>query len=222
MPKLLQKNLWEWTFKVAMFAIIMASVWFVISQFIVTSFTYELYFSLAGAICIPYALFIFSNTSFPVVNEYIYIAPFSCKQRKNLLRTYFWRQCLHGCILSLLWSIFVGYIISGRPEIILHPAKAAFVIMTQFCLIFELLFINYYRPRLWLSVVVMIVLTLGSALPSTSLKEPAMSGSDYVVMMILGVVHTVMVLVIRIKYFDKMLICHSRYETSRNLPRGFR
>ena len=221
MPKLLQKSLWEWTFKVTMFAIIMASVWFVISQFIVTSFTNELYFSLAGSICIPYALFIFSNSSLPVVNEYIYIAPFSCRQRKNLLRTYFWRQCLLGCILSLSWSIFIGYIVPGS-ELFPHPAKAAFVAMTQFCLIFELLFISYYRPRLRLSVVVLILLTLGSALQSTSLKEPAMSVSDYIVMIILGSVHAATVLVIRIKYFDKMLTSHSRYETSRNLPRGFR
>lgn len=220
MPKLLQKSLWEWTFKVAMFAIIMASVWFVISQFI-ESFTYELYFSLAGAICIPYALFIFSNSSLPVVNEYIYIAPFSCRQRKNLLRTYFWRQCLLGCILSLSWSIFIGYIVPGS-ELFPHPAKAAFVAMTQFCLIFELLFISYYRPRLRLSVMVLILLTMGSPLQSTSLKEPAMSVSDYIVMIILGSVHAATVLVIRIKYFDKMLTSHSRYETSRNIPRGFR
>ena len=220
MPKLLQKSLWEWTFKVAMFAIIMASVWFVISQFI-ASFTYELYFSLAGAICIPYALFIFSNSSFPVVNEYIYIVPFSCRQRKNLLRIYFWRQCLLGCILSLSWNIFIGYLVPNS-ELYPHPAKAVIVIMTQFCLIFELLFISYYRPRLRLSVVVMVLLTIGSALQSTSLKEPAMSVSDYIVMIILGSIHAVTFLVIRIKYFDKMLDCHSRYETSRNIPRGFR
>ena len=222
MPKLLQKSLWEWTFKVAMFAIIMASVWFVIDWFIGISAVNELFFSLAGAICIPYALFIFSNTSIPVVNEYIYIAPFSCGQRKNLLRTYFWRQFLHGCILSLLWNIFIRYIASGRPELTLHPGKAAFMVMTQFCMIFELLFIHYYRPSMLLPVVVLILLLISDAIPLALLEEPVMSGTDYAVMIILGVIHTVMVLVIRIKYFDRMLDCHSLYESSRNIPRGFR
>lgn len=222
MPKLLQKSLWEWTFKVAMFAIIMASVWFVIDWLIGISAVNELFFSLAGAICIPYALFIFSNTSIPVVNEYIYIAPFSCGQRKNLLRTYFWRQFLHGCILSLLWNIFIRYIASGRPELTLHPGKATFMVMTQFCMIFELLFINYYRPSMLFPVVVLILLLISDAIPLALLEEPVMSGTDYAVMMILGVIHTVMVLVIRMKYFDRMLTCHSRYETSRNIPHGFR
>lgn len=204
-----------------MFAIIMASTYFVIDWFIGISAAHELYFSLAGAICIPYALFIFSNSSFSVVNEYIYIAPFSCGQRKNLLRTYFWRQYLLGCVLALLWNIFIGYIVPGQ-ELTLHPAKVTFMAMTQFCMIFELLFNNYYRPRLLLLVVVLILLLIGDAISLALLESPTMSGSDYIVMIILGLVHAVTVLVIRIKYFDRMLDCHSRYETSRNIPRGFR
>lgn len=222
MPKLLQKSLWKWTLDVATFAIFMAITWFSVDWFVGISAAHELFSSLAGAMCIPYALLIANSVSFPAANEYIYIAPFSCGQRKNLLRTYFWHQCLHGCILSLLWSIFVGYIISGRPEITLHPGKLAFMVMMQFCMIFELLFINYYRPHMLLLVVVLILLLIGDAIPLALLNSPAMSVSDYIVMIILGSFHAATVLVIRMKYFDKMLDCHSRYETSRNIPRGFR
>ena len=221
MPKLLQKSLWKWTLDVAAFAIFMAITWFSVDWFAEKSDAHELFFSLSGAMCIPYALFITNNVSFPAANKYIYIAPFSCGQRKNLLRTYFWRQCLHGCILSLLWSIFVGYIVS-EPELTLHPGKMVFMVMTQFCTIFELLFNHYYRPRMLLLVVVLVLLLIGDAIPLALLESPTMSWADYAAMIILGSFHAATVLVIRIKYFDKMLDCHSRYETSRNIPRGLR
>lgn len=216
MPKLLRKNLWKRMIEMMVLAVVMALVWVAAGQ-ILGSGKNGLYYNTA-VMCNPFVHFVYSNHPL-VMNDYFYIAPYSCEQRKNIFKKYFCRQFLWGCIFTAAWNIlFYSIIVETGGEI--HPVKAVYVLIIQFCLLYEMIFVEYYRPRLVFVAVVFVSLIIGVGIMTAVLKNPTMSLADCIGMAVLGVICASSVIALRFKYFERMIDYHSKYETSRNAIRG--
>ena len=216
MPKLLRKKLWKRMTEMVVLAVVMALAWVVADQ-IFGSGKNGLYYTTA-VMCNPFVHFVYSNHPL-VMNDYVYIAPYSYEQRKNIFKKYFYWQFLWGCVFTTAWNILFFSIIMETGGAI-HPVKAIFVLIIQFCLLYEMIYVEYYRSRLLFVVVVFVSLIIGVGIMTAVLKNPKMSLADYIGMTVLGVICAGSVIALRLKYFERMIDCHSKYETSRNAIRG--
>ena len=176
-----------------------------------------------GLMCVPFALvqFIYgSSGNLLVMNDYFYIAPYSCEQRKDLIKKYFVRQFLSGCALAVAWYVFT-YLYTVAAGESIHPAKIVFAVIMQCCVYYQMLFLGYYRPRVLFLIVALTTFLIGGCVLTGIMEDPTMSLVDYILMAILGVICVAEVLVLRLKYYEQMIECNSCYEASRKAGRGF-
>lgn len=174
-----------------------------------------------GLMCVPFAQFIYSSSgNLLVMNDYFYIAPYSCDQRKALIGKYFRRQFLSGCALVIAWYIIAYFYTVATGEAI-HPAKIVFAMIVQCCVYYQMLFLGYYRPRLLLMIVAFTTFLIGGGILTGIMEDPTMSLADYILMAVLGVICAAELLVLRLKYYEQMINCNSCYEASRKAGRGF-
>lgn len=225
MPKLLRKNLWNWVFKMTITSAVcgisvVLVIWFMHWLLEVERDT-QPHFNYIGVMCIPYVNFIFANNSLPIMDEHFYLAPHSSVQRKNLFKKFFRMQYFASCLVAVVWSVFV-LCYAAVAGMSFHPVKAAFWLAVQLCILYEVLFLGYYLPHFMYAVMAVTSLIVGGAIVCAILDDPALSFVDSILMAVIGASCIVSVLVLCIKHFDKLLDCHSEYETSRKVQRGFR
>ncbi|MCM1037930.1 MAG: hypothetical protein NC434_01300 [Ruminococcus sp.] len=174
-----------------------------------------------GFMCVPFMQFIYSSSgNLLVMDDYFYIAPYSRKQRKALFEKYFRRQFLSGCALATAWY-FCTYLYTAAAGASIHPAKIIFAMTVQCCVYYQMLFLGYYRPRLLTTIVALTTFLIGGGILTGMMEDPAMTLADYIMMAVLGVICAAAALVLRLKYYEQMIDCHSCYESSRKADRGF-
>lgn len=223
MPKLLQISIWKKTLEIVRLFVIMMITMAVVSLLLTLFSDGELstpYHSFLGVASIPF-LYYANSSRLPAISEYFYIAPYSRGQRKALIKKYFKQQYLVGCAFAVVWSVFV-YCFAMVQGISLHPVKAAFGLAVQFCILYEILFLSYYRPRILFLVIEVVSLFIGGGLTAMiSFTDQALSLADGIIMTALGILYAVPVIVLKCKHFEQLIDCYSRYEASRKVPRGF-
>lgn len=223
MPKLLQRNLWKYLINMAAAIAALTLVSFLLAWFTdrdSNEVTDLLSFPL-GFMCVPFVQSIIYNGSgnLFVLDDYFYVAPYSDRLRKALLKKYFRRQFLSGCALGAVWYIFM-YCFTAAGAC-MHPAKVMFGMIVQGCVYYQILFAGYYRPHLLLMVVALVTFLLGGGILTGIMIDPILSLADYIVMAVLGVICAAAVLVLRFKYYEQMIDLNSRYEAGRSAGRGF-
>ena len=221
MPKLLQKSLWKYLTNMTIGIVGMILVWFLLDRIIGGDDMNVFLHVPLGLMCVPFMQFIYSSSgNLLVMNDYFYIAPYSCEQRKTLFKKYFGRQFLSGCALAVAWYIF-AYLYTVAAGESIHPAKIVFAVIVQSCVYYQILFLGYYRPRLLLMIVALTTFLIGGGILMGIMEDPTMSLADYIMMAVLGVICAAAVLVLRLKYYEQMIDCNSCYEASRKAGRGF-
>ena len=223
MPKLLQKNLWKYSINMAV-GVMTAMLILFLLEWLIDRDSNEitnLFWVPLGFMYVPFVQFIIYSSSgnLLVIDDYFYIAPYSNGQRKALLKKYFRRQFLSGCVFGAAWYIFV-YCFTAVGAY-MHPAKVMFGMIVQGCVYYQILFLGYYRPRLLLMLVALTTFLMGGGILTGIMKDPTMSLADYILMTVLGVICAAAVLVLRLKYYEQMIDCNSCYEASRKSGRGF-
>lgn len=220
MPKLLQKSLWKYLINMTIGIVGMILVW-ILLDWIIGRDDINIFLHVPlGLMCVPFMQFIYSSGNLPVMNDYFYIAPYSCEQRKALVEKYFGRQFLLGCALAIAWYIFT-YLYTVAAGESIHPAKVVFAMIVQCCVYYQMLFLGYYRPRLLLMIAALITFLIGGGILTGIMEDPTMSLADYIMMAILGVICAAEVLVLRLKYYEQMIDSNSCYEASRKADRVF-
>ena len=221
MPKLLQKSLWKYTISMTIGIVGMILVW-ILLDWIIGRDDINIFLHVPlGLMCVSFVQFIYSSSgNLLVMNDYFYIAPYSCEQRKALIEKYFGRQFLSGCVLVIAWYIFT-YLYTVAVGESIHPAKVVFAMIVEGCVYYQILFLGYYRPRLLFLIVALTTFLIGDGILTGIMEDPTMPLADYIIMTVLGVICAVEVLVLRLKYYEQMIDCNSCYEASRKASRGF-
>ena len=218
MPKLLQRNLWKWMINMIViavaFEVILAMFYLVIGQ----EQENNIFFGYPGVMLIPYIYFLYGQ-NIPFMNENFYIAPYCYEERKAILKKYFRLHLLSIYTLTLIWYL-LACCFTAAMGFSFHPLKIVYALIVQLCLIYDIHFINYYRPRLRFAILTVCSLFLGGGIMTGMLKDWSPSLGDYIIMAVIGTICVIPAIVLRVKYFEKMIDCHSSYEKSRQIAHG--
>ena len=224
MPKLLRKNIWKSMVNIILLwllvYIVMAAVKVFMGEYSDQYMQEDFFLSVQDNIGFLVIIVLYSSSALvgPALPDYIFIAPFSLEDRKDMIKKFFITNMLVEFLcLSILFSVsdLIRFIRYHNPQILV---ACLIQVIVLFGIIYILSYLKYFREcnvasEIW----VIIVSTLWEGILTGVLEEKSkfvLQEKMLLLLMVISVILTVILVVYYyVRHFKAMVDYYSDYES---------
>lgn len=212
MPKILQRTLLTLIINYSFYILLYYLAYIITS--IITESKYNLWSEKDIMIFFLIIILEFFDTSIP---DYIFIAPFSRKERIELQKKLFLYSHFAIWIITSAFIVFPGLITAVSDKNLQNIFKYIFEIAMIYPMVFTAGHLRYFnllnkKNFTFITVLIDTFILIGSSVTTAIMMENTISTYDYILMAVIGVITLFVSLYCYKKHFKNMLEFYSDYE----------